>query len=61
MKSKHGLSDNELMILIFASEFTMCFISIVFDILPLYSALGVCGFLFSVYKDKQHGNITKRN
>ena len=61
MKNKHGLSENELMILVFASEFAMCFISIALGILPLYFLLGVCGFLFAIYKDKQHGNITKRN
>lgn len=51
MKNKHGLSENELMILVFASEFAMCFISVVFGILPLYFLLGVCGFLFAIYKD----------
>ena len=49
MKNKHGLSENELMILIFASEFAMCFISIVLGILPLYFLLGVCGFCFSLW------------
>ena len=49
MKNKHGLSENELMILVFASEFAMCFISIVLGILPLYFLLGVCGFCFSLW------------
>ena len=61
MKNKHGLSENELMILVFASEFAMCFISIVLGILPLYACMSIGGFLFAIYKDKQHGNITKRD
>lgn len=63
MKNKHGLSENELMILIFASEFSMCFISIILGILPLYGLLSMGGFLLSVwyYKDHQNGNFSKRN
>lgn len=49
MKNKHGLSENELMILIFASEFAMCFISIVLGILPFYACMSIGGFLLSVW------------
>ena len=49
MKNKHGLSENELMILVFASEFAMCFISIVLGILPLYGLLSICGFCLSLW------------
>ena len=49
MKNKHGLSENELMILVFASEFSMCFISIILGILPLYGLLCMGGFLLSVW------------
>lgn len=55
MKNKHGLSENELMILVFASEFSMCFISIILGILPLYTLLSICGFSLSLwyYKDQK--------
>lgn len=49
MKNKHRLSDNELMILVFASEFAMCFISVVFGILPIYAILSICGFSLSLW------------
>ena len=49
MKSKHGLSENELMILVFASEFSMCFISIILGILPLYACMSIGGFLLSLW------------
>ena len=49
MKNKHRLSENELMILVFASEFSMCFISIILGILPLYSLLSICGFCLSLW------------
>lgn len=49
MKNKHRLSENELMILVFASEFSMCFISIILGILPLYGLLSICGFCLSLW------------
>ena len=49
MKNTHGLSENELMILIFASEYAMCFISIVLGILPLYGLLSIGGFCLSLW------------
>ena len=49
MKNKRKLSENELMILVFASEFAMCFISIILGILPLYACMSICGFLLSVW------------
>lgn len=63
MKNKHGLSENELMILVFVSEFAMCFISIILGILPLYACMSIGGFLLSVwyYKDHQNGNFSKRD
>lgn len=54
-RTKRKLTENELMILVFSSEFSMCFISIVLGILPLYGFLSVCGFLLSVwyYRDQK--------
>lgn len=49
MKNKHGLSENELMILVFASEFAMCFISIILGILPLYACISIGGFCLSLW------------
>ena len=62
-KPKRKLSENELMILVFSGEFSMCFISIVLGILPLYALMSVGGFLLSFwyYKDHQNENFTKRN
>ena len=62
-KTRRKLTENELMILVFSGEFSMCFISIVLGILPLYALMSVGGFLLSVwyYKDHQNGNFTKRN
>ena len=48
-RTKRKLSENELMILVFSSEFSICFISIVFGILPLYALMSVGGFLLSVW------------
>ena len=54
-KTKRKLSENELMILVFSGEFSMCFISIVLGILPLYGLLGICGFCLSLwyYRDQK--------
>lgn len=54
-RTKRKLSENELMILVFSSEFSMCFISIFLGILPLYALMSVGGFLLSVwyYKDQK--------
>lgn len=46
---KRKLSENELMILVFSSEFSMCFISIVLGILPLYALMSVGGFCLSLW------------
>ena len=48
-KTRRKLTENELMILVFSSEFSICFISIVFGILPLYALMSVGGFLLSVW------------
>ena len=53
-KTKRKLSENELMILVFSGEFSMCFISIVLGILPLYGLLSICGFLLSVWYYRDH-------
>lgn len=62
-RTKRKLSENELMILVFSGEFSMCFISIVLGILPLYALMSVGGFCLSLwyYKDHQNGNFTKRD
>lgn len=54
-KTKRKLSENELMILVFSGEFSMCFISIVLGILPLYACMSIGGFLLSVwyYRDQK--------
>lgn len=54
-KTKRKLSENELMILVFSGEFSMCFISIVLGILPLYGLLSICGFCLSLwyYRDQK--------
>ena len=48
-KTRRKLTENELMILVFSGEFSMCFISIVLGILPLYALMSVGGFLLSVW------------
>ena len=48
-RTKRKLSENELMILVFASEFAMCFISIVLGILPLYACMSIGGFCLSLW------------
>lgn len=52
---KRKLTENELMILVFSSEFLMCFISIVLGILPLYALMSICGFCLSLwyYRDQK--------
>ena len=54
-KTRRKLTENELMILVFSGEFSMCFISIVLGILPLYGVLSICGFCLSLwyYKDQK--------
>lgn len=54
-RTKRKLTENELMILVFSGEFSMCFISIVLGILPFYACMSICGFLLSVwyYKDQK--------
>ena len=48
-RTKRKLSENELMILVFASEFAMCFISIVLGILPFYACMSIGGFCLSLW------------
>ena len=54
-RTKRKLTENELMILVFSSEFSMCCISIVLGILPLYACMSIGGFLLSVwyYRDQK--------
>lgn len=54
-RTKRKLTENELMILVFSSEFSMCFISIVLGILPLYALMSIGGFCLSLwyYRDQK--------
>ena len=55
---RRKLSSNELMILVFTSEFLICFLCIYSRLLPLYALISVIGFLMSCwyyqdYKDSE--------
>ena len=54
-KTKRKLTENELMILVFSGEFSMCLISIILGILPLYACMSIGGFALSLwyYRDQK--------
>ena len=46
---RRKLSSNELMILVFTSEFLICFLCLFSHLLPLYALMSVGGFCLSLW------------